>query len=91
MVDQTDAEGRTPLWAACFDGHLVVAALLVGAGAAVDAAKPSSGATPLYLAAQEGHVEVARPGRGAGERKWRKHQLKSKYNPLHRREIESIT
>eukprot|EP00667_Euglena_gracilis_P017526 EG_transcript_18471 len=52
-VNRANRDGRTPLFAACENGHLAVALLLVGVGAVV----PGSG---LHIAAQNGHTKVAR-------------------------------
>lgn len=65
-VDHADNENRTPLWTSCQNGHLAVARLLLGAGAAVNAAQ-RNGCTPLYVAAEFGHAEVAQPGRDMTE------------------------
>ena len=55
----TDAQGRTPLYAACEHGHVDAARLLLDKGAEVDRAN-ENGLTPLMLACYKGHVELAR-------------------------------
>eukprot|EP00729_Bicosta_minor_P024073 gene24073-31626_t len=52
--------GLTPLLAACFSGHVEVAAFLVDNGSDVNSATKESGRTPLYAAAQEGHRDIIR-------------------------------
>lgn len=58
-VDEADEDGHTPFFAACRGGHLGVARLLAGAGAAVGQAG-NDGCTPLHVAARNGHAEVVR-------------------------------
>lgn len=48
------------LYIAAHDGHAAAVALLLDAGADVDAATRSDGATALYTSARNGHAEVVR-------------------------------
>ena len=57
-VNRATKDG-TPLYAACKNGHVAVARLLIDKGAAVDWAT-KDGATPLYVACAYGHVGAAR-------------------------------
>ena len=47
--DEADEHGRTPLWKACYEGHVDAARLLLEKGAEVDKANEWGG-TPLYAA-----------------------------------------
>ena len=58
-MNGTDDDGTTPLWIACWEGHLDVSRLLVEKGADMDKATVG-GFTPLYMACHDGHLEVAR-------------------------------
>jgi ankyrin repeat protein len=52
--------GSTPLYLACWKGHVKVAKLLILGGADVDKASTDIGMTPLLTACQEGHVDVVK-------------------------------
>ena len=56
-VDQANENGRTPLFVACFKGHVGAARLLLDKGADVNRAVKNW--TPLYVACLAGHVDVA--------------------------------
>ena len=56
-MDQAMDSGATPLFSSSQKGHIEIASLLLGAGAAVDQAT-DSGATPLSIACVEGHDRV---------------------------------
>merc|ERR1711939_89516 len=57
-VDRATGNGWTPLYIACWRGHVDAARLLLDNDAAVD--RPNkNGATPLYIACQNGHDAVA--------------------------------
>ena len=58
-TDEADEHGRTPLWKACYEGHVDAARLLLDNGAEVDRAD-EDGRTPLFIAYREGHVDAAR-------------------------------
>ena len=58
-VDLGGQNGITPLHAACGNGHVDVARLLLEKGAMVDW-RDSDGRTPLFAAAKWGHVGTAR-------------------------------
>ena len=62
-VNQADAEGFTPLYVACQEGHFECAQLLRDAGAAANQA-PQNGATPLYIACQKEGRATSRYCRG---------------------------
>ena len=67
-VDGTERSGN-PLTIAAQFGHVDVAAVLIDAGAWVDAYSPEPiDATPLLMAAAKGHVEVVRQLLDAGAR-----------------------
>ena len=51
-------EGETPLFAACANGHLAIAQLLVEQGA--DMEKTYVSWTPLNIASNNGHLDVVR-------------------------------
>lgn len=60
-------DGHTPLLVAARDGHAQIAALLLAAGADVNATEPTFGAVPLHKSVYNGHVELtwlisSRPG-----------------------------
>jgi ankyrin repeat protein len=60
-------DGHTPLLVAARDGHAQIAALLLAAGADVNAIEPTFGAVPLHKTVYNGHVELtwliaAQPG-----------------------------
>ena len=56
-MDKANDHGATPLFFACFYGHLDIVRLLVEKGADKDKA-PDHGATPLFVACQNGHLDV---------------------------------
>ncbi len=59
----TEWDGSTPLHVAAMCGHVDIAALLISAGARIDArnhAVQADNVTPLHLAAGLGHADVAR-------------------------------
>ena len=56
-VNESDAEGWSPLHHAAFVGHEPTAALLIGHGAEIDA-RDQDGWTPLHTAAFNGHLRV---------------------------------
>ena len=61
--DEADEHGRTPLWKACYEGHVDAARLLLDKGAEVDRANKYLNkfcVTPLHIACQNGHVEAVR-------------------------------
>ena len=60
LVDCRDADGQTALYAACAEGHVAVAALLVDAGADPTARFPPDGATLLHVAAAYDRADVIR-------------------------------
>jgi ankyrin repeat protein len=51
-------DGHTPLLVAARDGHAQIAALLLAAGADVNATEPTFGAVPLHKTVYNGHVEL---------------------------------
>ncbi len=57
-VEDTDDQGRTALHVAASNNHLRVVAVLLGAGADVNAQASRGGETPLHLAAERGHLAV---------------------------------
>ena len=56
-VNQTNANGATPLFISAQKGHLPVVTALLAAGAAINQTN-ANGATPLHIAAQNGHLPV---------------------------------
>ncbi|EOD05751.1 hypothetical protein EMIHUDRAFT_359788 [Emiliania huxleyi CCMP1516] len=52
-------DGTTPLYIACYKGHLEIARLLLEASADINQAR-SDGCTPLFVACLKGHLEVAK-------------------------------
>ena len=56
-VDRTDWADKTPLWGACFEGHIDVVRLLLEKGAVLDRAM-EDGATPLSIAKSQGHSPI---------------------------------
>ena len=58
-VNRANKYGATPLQAACLNGHVEVARLLLDKGAEVDRAD-EDGWTPLYAACLGGEVDAAR-------------------------------
>jgi ankyrin repeat protein len=59
-VDETNADGDTPLHVAALHGHLGVVRLLAGSLRAKAATRNAAGHTPLDLACACGHADVAR-------------------------------
>lgn len=57
-ADGPGGYGDTPLHVAAARGHVTVAAVLLAAGASVDANDRYLGATPLHLAARHGHEDM---------------------------------
>ena len=58
---QTDANGRSPMWVACFKGHLPVVKMLYDRGAEEDVTQPDDqGITPLWAASQAYHLDIVR-------------------------------
>ena len=57
-INETDRDGRTPLYVASREGHAALAALLLDRGADVDKAR-QDGATPLLMASQDGYATIA--------------------------------
>ena len=53
-------DAHTPLLVASRDGHTDIAALLLDAGADVNAVEPTFGAVPLHKAVYNGHTELTR-------------------------------
>jgi ankyrin repeat protein len=53
-------DAHTPLLVAARDGHTEIAALLLEAGADVNATEPTFGAVPLHKSVYNGHVELTR-------------------------------
>lgn len=53
-------DAHTPLLVAARDGHTEIAAVLLDAGADVNAVEPTFGAVPLHKAVYNGHVELTR-------------------------------
>jgi ankyrin repeat protein len=51
-------DAHTPLLVAARDGHTEIAAMLLGAGADVNATEPTFGAVPLHKAVYNGHIEL---------------------------------
>jgi ankyrin repeat protein/ketosteroid isomerase-like protein len=51
-------DGHTPLHVAARDGHTAIVALLLGAGADVNAVEPCFGAVPLHKAVYNGHADI---------------------------------
>ena len=64
-VDRQCNQGISPLYAACYHGHLEVVRILLSAGALVDLASVD-GFTLLYAACQNGHMETVRALLSAG-------------------------
>ena len=58
--------GDTTLHAACRDGHMLIVARLLAAGATVDQPNETDGSTPLQVAVQRGHSVVVAHLLGAG-------------------------
>jgi ankyrin repeat protein len=56
-ANAVDSSGLTPLHYACREGHVLIATLLLDAGASIDFAS-RSGVTPLHRAAVAGHVDL---------------------------------
>ena len=82
--DEADEHGRTPLWKACYEGHVDAARLLLEKGAEVDKANEWGG-TPLYAACWKGHVDAARLllDKGAEVDRANKYLNKFCVTPLH--------
>ena len=60
MNQARTGSGTTPLFIACYTGHLeIVARLLQHPDIQVNQARTGSGTTPLYIACQEGHFNIA--------------------------------
>ena len=57
-VDLAAEEGVTPLFAACFNGHVDAARLLLDKNAAVDRTEKKYGMTPLCVAKKNGHSAI---------------------------------
>ena len=56
-MNSVDSGNRSALLSACWQGHMVIADILLTAGAEVNH-QCGQGASPLAVAAQEGHMEV---------------------------------
>ena len=57
-VNTLDCQGYTPLHHACMHGHCMVAAMLLAAGAHIDATGGIHNGTPIHHAIERGHDEV---------------------------------
>ena len=56
-VDRATEDGRTPLWTACYEGHVDAARLLLDKGAEVDRTN-KRGERPLDIAQENGHAAI---------------------------------
>ena len=64
--DVKDTYGRTPLWHAAQNGHMIVTKQLLAAGANVNASDDYTGRTALYAAARGGYLEIVEKLLSAG-------------------------
>lgn len=58
---QSDENGRSPLWVACFKGNLPIVKILYEHGAEEDVTQPDDqGTTPLWAASEAQHLDIIR-------------------------------